>query len=168
MGLKIQDYVELSLYLYDNCDEIIKELRRSNLFKDNTELNFALTLVDEGNDTAVDVANSIDITNFNNFWRSTSLTSPVPSAVHIRCTKKVGHGDKKLCVVQEIKYTVPFSDMTSKGTENTYYTCFSEPKADHTDTNPDHNVMLLVNAEDRKILNRHTKELVSHTKEFVF
>ena len=168
MNLTVQKYVELSLDLYDNCDEIIRGLRCLNLFRGNTRSNFALKLVDEGNDKAVDVVNSVNTTKFNNFWRSGSLFCPVPSAVHVRCTKKVGHGDKKLCVVQQIKYIVPFSDTKAKGTENTYYRCFSEPEADHTHTNPDHDVMLLINAEDRRILNTHTKELVRHTKEFVF
>ncbi|KAL6511599.1 Tubulin [Orobanche gracilis] len=159
MGLEIQDYVKLSLDLYDNCDEIVRGSRHLNLFIGNTGSNFALKLVEEGNDEAVDVVNSVNTTNFNNFWRSGSLLCPVPSAVHIRCTKKVGLGDKKLCVVQQIKYRVPIWDTKDKGTENTYYTCFSEPEADHTDTNPDHNVMLLINAEDRRILNTHTKNL---------
>ncbi|XP_074335945.1 uncharacterized protein LOC141673110 [Apium graveolens] len=160
LDLNVQHYLELSLYLYNNnCDEIMHILKNLDLFSDKTGSNFALKLVDEGNDKAVDVANYVSTAGFERFWRSASQTCPVPSAVHVRCTKKVGHGDKKLCVVQEIKYTVPYSNLRGNGTENTYYTCFSEPEADHTNTNPDHNVMLLVNAEDRKILNRHTKEL---------
>lgn len=80
----------------------------------------------------------------------------------------MGHGDKKLCLIQQIKYIVPFSDTKVKNIQNTYYTCFYEHETDHTHTNPDRNIILFINVEDRRILNTRTKEVVRHTKEFVF